>query len=89
VSADITGRQLPDVSILPRSALLSDDAVMLVDVGERIATRPVRVLWSNSRQAWVQGLERGDRVVVRGASQLIAGTEVTANNVDELADGAL
>jgi len=87
VSATVSGRSLPGVSILPRSALLSDDSVMTVDSEQQVQNRQVRVLWSNTQQAWLQGLEHGDRVVVQGPGVLLTGTEVTANSIDELAGG--
>lgn len=89
VSATISGREMSDVSVLPRSALLSDDSVLVVDGRQRVRNRAVTVLWTNTRQAWLQGLEHGDRVVVKGAAQAVAGMEVTVNNVGELAGGAL
>lgn len=85
VQATIAGRELPQVTLLPRSALRSDDTVLLVDSSERTVARAVRVLQGNPRQVWVQGLGRGDRVVVREPAALSAGTRVTAREVDSVA----
>ncbi len=86
VSATISGRALAHVSQLPRSALRSDGSVMVVDSKQRAQSRPVQVLQSNSRHVWAQGLERGEKVIVRGPGVLLAGTAVSVK-VAELAGG--
>lgn len=83
VSAAISGRQLPNVVLLPRSALRSDDSVMIVDAQRKAQVREVRVLQSSSGQLWVQGLARGDRVIVREPAATLADMEVTVNEVAE------
>jgi multidrug efflux pump subunit AcrA (membrane-fusion protein) len=88
VSAIISGRELPGVAVLPRSALRSDGTVMLVDRGQRAREQAVHVLDSSPERAWVQGLEAGDRVIVRESTLTVAGMEVTVNNVTQLAGGA-
>jgi RND family efflux transporter MFP subunit len=85
VSATISGRQLADVTLLPRSALRSDGTVMTVDAQQRAKVREVRVLQSDARRLWVQGLAAGERVIVREPSPTVAGMEVTVNNVAEVA----
>jgi hypothetical protein len=45
-------------------------------------------LQSNADQVWVQGLERGERVIVREPTLTVAGMVVTVNPVEELAGGA-
>lgn len=78
VSATIEGRDLPDVVVLPRSALRSDDSLMLVDAENRTQARAVQVLQGDAQQVWVQGLEPGDRVIVSESDLLDAGMKVTA-----------
>lgn len=85
VHATIEGRAIPGVAVLPRSALRSDDTVMLVDGAQRTASRAVQVLQGDARQVWVQGLERGERVVVREPAVMIAGMRVTVNEVSTVA----
>jgi RND family efflux transporter MFP subunit len=85
VDARISGRQLEQVSLLPRSALRSDGTVMIVDAGERARVREVAVLYSTVNEVWVQGLEGGERVIVREPSLTVAGMEVTVNNAGDLA----
>ena len=85
VNATISGRQLPGVSLLPRSALRNDGTVVVVDAGQKARVRQVQVLQSNASQLWVQGLAQGERVVVREPDAMVAGMEVAINEVAELA----
>ncbi|WP_206604609.1 efflux RND transporter periplasmic adaptor subunit [Kineobactrum sediminis] len=85
VSATISGRSMDAVTGLPRSAMHSDGTVMLVDSRQQLVKRKVDVLQSDTGQVWVQGLLRGDRVVVRQSAVAIAGMAVDVNEVDGLA----
>lgn len=84
VEAEIQGRQLSRVVTLPRNALRSDGSVLLVDENDRLASRPVRVLKSDPRYVWVQGLEETDHVVVSQPSVAVDGMAVTVRHVDGL-----
>jgi RND family efflux transporter MFP subunit len=88
VHASIRGKALPDVTLLPRSALHSDDRVLLVEGGEqneRTVSRQVLVLQGDASQVWVQGLKRGERVVVREPAVITDGMRVTVNEVNTVA----
>ncbi|MDP5063846.1 MAG: efflux RND transporter periplasmic adaptor subunit [Haliea sp.] len=85
VHATIAGRVLPSVVSLPRSALRDSDRVMVVDSGQQVEGRPVSVLQSEGGQVWVQGLKRGDRVIVREPTATIAGMRVDVNEVARIA----
>jgi RND family efflux transporter MFP subunit len=85
VSATIEGRTLQAVTSLPRSALRSDTAVMLVDSRQQVESRAVNVLQSEGGQVWVQGLQRGDRVIVREPTVTVAGMRVEINEVARVA----
>ncbi len=87
VNATIGGRELSDVTRLPRSALVRSGTVMVVDGGQRVREREVQVLLSDASRLWVQGLERGERVIVRDPAMAIAGSEVLTNTVAGLAGG--
>jgi hypothetical protein len=87
VNATISGRQLPQVALLPRSALRSDGTVMVVDAQQRAQQRPVQVLQGDSSQIWVQGLASGERVIVRESTLILAGMSVAVDGVSELAGG--
>ncbi|MDP4917354.1 MAG: hypothetical protein NWR12_06525, partial [Haliea sp.] len=69
----------------PRSALRDSDRVMVVDSGQQVEGRPVSVLQSEGGQVWVQGLKRGDRVIVREPTATIAGMRVDVNEVARIA----
>lgn len=85
VSATIAGRTLEAVTSLPRSALRGDTAVMLVDSRQQAVDRAVSVLQSEGGQVWVQGLQRGDRVIVREPTVTVAGMRVEVNEVARVA----
>jgi RND family efflux transporter MFP subunit len=86
VDAQITGRSLPAVSVLPRDALRNNGTVLVVDDNDQLQVREVRVLKSDLRQLWVQGLQRRERVVVSQLPVAIAGMRVTVQSTDRLAD---
>ena len=81
VHATISGKPLPNVSGLPRTALLSGDAVMLVDEGGVARKRPVHILQSDADTVWAQGLQAGERVIVREVPRVVAGVEVRVSSI--------
>jgi hypothetical protein len=83
VEATISGRPVPGVALLPRSALRSDGGVMVVGEDQRVAVQAVEVLQSDVDRVWVQGLRAGERVVVHAATLLLTGMEVTVRTVTE------
>jgi RND family efflux transporter MFP subunit len=83
VEATISGRPVPGVALLPRSALRTDGGVMVVGEDQRVAVRPVDVLQSDADRVWVQGLKAGERVIVRASALLLTGMEVTVQAVPE------
>ncbi len=85
VEAEIQGRQLERVTTLPRTALRSDATVLLVDADSRLAAKPVRVLKTEARQVWVQGLSDADRVVIQQPAVAIEGMAVTLRDVADVA----
>ena len=58
---------------------------MIVDARQRAQVRQVQLLRSNGNQVWVQGLEDGERVIVRESTLTLAGMEVAVENRGELA----
>lgn len=85
VSAIITGRELPQVVELPRSALRTDGTVMVVDTAQLAQPQAVHVLDSDKDRVWVQGLSAGQRVIVRQPTLVLAGMQVTARELAALA----
>ncbi|MCP4044333.1 MAG: efflux RND transporter periplasmic adaptor subunit, partial [Gammaproteobacteria bacterium] len=63
VEAEIRGRLLKDVFVLPRKAVRADDEVLLVTQEDRIQRRGVEVIWRAQDNLIVRGgLEQGDRI---------------------------
>ncbi|MCZ6831492.1 MAG: efflux RND transporter periplasmic adaptor subunit [Gammaproteobacteria bacterium] len=89
VDAEISGRSLPQVSLLPRDALRNDGSVLVVDESDHLQVRSVRVLKSNLRQLWVQGLVHQERVVVSQLPIAIAGMRVTVQHLERVAVGGI
>jgi RND family efflux transporter MFP subunit len=87
VDAEIEGRQHKQVVVLPRSALLNDGSVLLVDAQDRLQSHQVYVLKSNATQVWVQGVQRNARVVVSQPPLAVAGMTVTVKAAQALAGG--
>jgi RND family efflux transporter MFP subunit len=73
VEADITGRAIDDVILLPRGALQRDDRLLIVDDDCRLRFREVEILRRSRERIVVgAGLEPGERVCM---SQLDAVTD--------------
>ncbi|MAM71043.1 MAG: hypothetical protein CMP91_07885 [Gammaproteobacteria bacterium] len=65
VNAEIQGRLLEDVMILPRYTLLANDLVWVADRENRLRTRYVDVITSSGDQVYIRsGLEAGDQVIL-------------------------
>jgi RND family efflux transporter MFP subunit len=75
VEAEITGRTLDGVFVLPRQAVEGGTRVLVVTPDDTIERRPVEVVWGD-----------GDRVVVTGG--LAAGERVSRTPLPFAADGA-
>lgn len=84
VEAEIQGRFLENVATLPRNAVRNDGTVLMVDGEDRLSSRPVRLLKSESRRAWVQGLAEGERIVVSQPAVAVDGMAVTVRQADGL-----
>lgn len=65
VEAEIEGRLVQDVALLPRSALRSASTVLVVDADDRLRAREVGVLRSTANEVLIRsGLAAGERVCV-------------------------
>ena len=89
VHAEIQGRDIAQVTNLPRSALRNDGSVLLVDTEDRLQPRSVRVLKSNLERIWVQGIHANERVVVSALPMAVTGMLVTVRDATALALGEL
>ena len=77
VEAEITGRRVDDVVVLPWAALNGRDQVLIVDDDGRLRYRQVDILRSTSENVLVQGgLAAGERVSVSALDAVIEGMAV-------------
>jgi len=77
VEAEILGREVEDVVVIPRSALRGDDRVVVVDESDHLRLREVRVLKRNHDSVLVSGgLAEGERVCTTPLSVAVDGMSV-------------
>lgn len=81
VQADISGKTMPDIVLLPRHVLRTGNQVWVVDGKNRLVNRVVGLLRTDGELAYVQhGLESGERVALSTIPHAVAGTEVRQNS---------
>ena len=77
VNASITGRLVPHVVSLPRTAMHDKNRVLLVDSDNKIRFRTVKVLRKDFDRVLIDGgLEDGDRVVISPLAVVVDGMQV-------------
>ena len=77
VRVEIHGRQIPDLAVIPRSALHQGDTVWVVDSDDRLHYRKVRVARIDGEQVQIEkGLKTGDRVVVSPLKTVVDGMTI-------------
>lgn len=65
VNAEIAGKVLNDVYVVPRHTLETDNLVWVADAENRLRARPVSVVTTNGDDAYISdGFQPGDRVVL-------------------------
>ena len=83
VEVEISGRTIPDLIELPRSALQDDNTVWIYADGV-LEIRPVTLAWKNTDRVFVKsGLTPGDRVVVTELSRPVPGMALTLAGNEE------
>ena len=81
VRANIAGRVLKDVFMLPRGVLRRNNEVMVISDDDTVDRRQVEVVWSDNNQIVVsQGLNAGERVSITPLPFAISGTKVQVSN---------
>lgn len=79
VEAEIAGRRLYDVFVLPPAALREGGEVLLVDSASRLQRRTVSVAWADGEHVVIDGgLARGEVVALTPMSVAANGTLVAA-----------
>jgi len=77
VDADIAGRTVHDVFVIPRSALLNHNRVLIVDESGRLRIRSVDIIRVHGDDAVIRsGLQPGDRLCLTRLDAPVDGMEV-------------
>ncbi len=77
VEAEILGRVIDGVFVLPRSAIQSNNQVYVIDEGNRLAFRDVHILRIVGEEVYVtHGIENGDTVCLSTITNAIEGMAV-------------
>lgn len=84
VEAEILGRPVEDVLVVPRASLLADGRLQVVDGDDRLRMRPVELVRAEHERAVVRGaLEPGDRVVLSPLAAPVEGMLLRQVESDE------
>lgn len=84
VEAEIAGRSVEAVAVIPRSAVRAGDVVLVVDGDDRLRFRPVEILRSTSQEAIVSsGLAEGERLCISSLATVTDGMRVRVAEVTE------
>ncbi|MED5376939.1 MAG: efflux RND transporter periplasmic adaptor subunit [Acidobacteriota bacterium] len=82
VEAEIVGRIVENVAVVPRAALRSSGQVLIVDANSRLRFRDVDVLRATTNELFILGgLEAGDRVNISPLEVVSDGMEVTTSSL--------
>ncbi len=77
VDAEIIGKTIHDVTIIPRSALRDDNRILVVDGEDRLHFRDVSLLRLNAETAYIQsGIESGEQVCISPLQTVVDGMAV-------------
>ena len=77
VSASITGKDLGNGFVIPRSALKPNDVVWVIDDQNRLQITPVTVAKAGVSEAYITaGLKDGDRLCLTQVGIVVDGMEV-------------
>ncbi|MGD8397125.1 MAG: efflux RND transporter periplasmic adaptor subunit [Candidatus Eiseniibacteriota bacterium] len=83
VNAEILGRHIEDVYVLPRAALRGSDRVIVVDDEDRLRFRQVEVVKTDRETAVVRsGLADGDRICLSTLDNAVDGMRVRTTPVE-------
>ncbi len=77
LEASIQGALLPDVFIIPRSAVRGEQTVHLVDAENRLQRRELQILWRDEQQVMASGpLQAGERLSLTALAFAAEGIKV-------------
>ena len=87
VTAEITGRSLENVLVVPANTVYQNTYVYIVEAG-LLQRREIDIAWQNGRDTIVTaGLAAGDQLVTTPLGQITSGTPVRVINSDEQVAG--
>jgi hypothetical protein len=94
VRADIQGRRVEDVVVLPRSVLRPDNTVLIANDEQQLEIRPVAVLRAEPRDVYIrEGVADGEWVITTSLDApipgmaLVIGTEPDESTPDAAGSG--
>ncbi|MFC2164684.1 efflux RND transporter periplasmic adaptor subunit [Acidobacteriota bacterium] len=77
VEAEIQGRNVDDVAVIPRSALRGTDSVLVIDTDSRIHFRKVEVLKKDSETVIItSGLATGEKICLSPLEMVVEGMAI-------------
>jgi RND family efflux transporter MFP subunit len=80
VTAELTGRTVRDVIVIPNSTIYQGSYVYVVE-GDLLQRRDIDIAWQNDRDAIISaGVEHGDQLVTTPLGQVTSGIRVTIAN---------
>jgi len=89
VAANVSGLNVSDVVVLPRSVMRGRDEVLVVTPDNRLYFRTVEVLKTNTETVIIQsGLKRGERVCLSPMDAVVDGMKVRVFESDQIPDGS-
>jgi multidrug efflux system membrane fusion protein len=92
VDAEIAGRHVDGVFVLPRGALRGGDRVLVIDEESRLRMRSVRVLRAEEHRVIVgDGLDAGERVCISALEVAVDGmlVRIVEEEADSVPDGTV
>jgi hypothetical protein len=85
VEAEISGRLLDDIYVLPRSALHDQNTVWLLDASLKLKQRDVSIVYRGKSNIYIsEGLAAGDRVITSALDTVIDGMQLRVINPENL-----
>ncbi len=81
VQANISGKIMSDIVVLPRHVLRTGNQVWVIDSKDRLVNREVGLLRTDGELAYIhRGLETGERVALSTIPHAVAGTQIRQNS---------
>lgn len=88
VEADIAGKTLDDIAILPRQALHEGEHLLVLGAENKLHFKNVELLQTVDEEVWVRGdIARGERVVISSLGYSREGMVLTPNPLNEKPTG--